>query len=142
MAILRNGFQVLLKDEAGQTGVKIVDDVVSMQHSTTHPVLAPAKSGERIQFQWHFDFENVSRSELMELASRSLVITMRAPFKNLEKPEPADWNDARFKIREWIDEQKRKPQDKVAKARKALESLSDEEKKAILASLLSNNEKE
>jgi hypothetical protein len=128
-------FTILSKDDAASNSVKIAGDVVSLQHATVHPKIAPQSAGQRIQFEWHFDFTDVTREELMEIASRSLVITMRAPFKTLDNPTPEDWNGKRFGVRTWIDDEKRQPQDKVAKTRKLMESLTPEQKEQLLKDL-------
>lgn len=128
-------FRILLKGEKGVNSCKIDGDVVTLQHQTVHPKLAPRETGERISLTWHFDFTDVSRNELLELAARSLVITMRAPFKTLDAPSPSDWDDKTFDVREWIDNEKRKPADKLANARKAFQNLSEDEKAALLEQL-------
>lgn len=129
-------FVILSSDEKAEVGTVINNDIATVKHATVHPKLAPATTKRRIQFTWHFDFTDVTRAELMEIASRSLVITMRAPFKTLDEPRPEDWNDKTFNVREWLDTERRQPADKVANAKKAFDKLSDEQKQAILAELL------
>jgi len=128
-------FRILSKGEKGVNSVKTDGDVVSMQHQTVHPKIAPRATGQRIMLHWTFDFANVSRLELLELAARSLVITFRAPFKTLDEPKVEDWDGKTFNVREWIDNEKRQPQDKVAKARKAFDGLSKEQIKELLADM-------
>jgi hypothetical protein len=128
-------FLILSSDEKATVGTTIEGDTATVHHATVHPKLAPAESKTRIQLTWHFDFADVSREELMEIASRSLVITMRAPFKTLDAPTPEDWNDKTFDVREWLDTERRKPADKVANAKKAFEGLTEDQKTDLLSKL-------
>ena len=133
-------FRILLKGEKGSNSVKTVGDVVEMQHQTVHPKLAPRATGQRIMLHWSFNFADVSRVELMELAARSLVITMRAPFKTLDAPVPTDWDFKQFDVREWIDNEKRKPVDKVAATAKLVNSMTAAERAALLAQLTAGDD--
>ena len=128
-------FRILSKGEKGVNKIMTADDVVRMDHQTVHPKLAPRATGMRIMLHWTFDFANVSRLELLELAARSLVITFRAPFKTLDEPKVEDWDGKTFNVREWIDNEKRQPQDKVAKARKAFDGLSKDQIRELLADM-------
>lgn len=128
-------FRILSKGEKGVNSVKIDGDVVSIQHQTVHPKLAPRATGMRISLHWRFNFAGVTRAELLELAARSLVITFRAPFKTLDNPLPSDWDDKEFNVREWIDNEKRRPKDKVAVAKSLFEGLTAEQKRELLASI-------
>ena len=128
-------FLILSSDEKATVGTTTSGDVATVQHATVHPKLAPTESKTRIQLTWHFDFANVTREELMSIASRSLVISMRGPFKTLDAPTPEDWNDKTFNVREFIDTERRQPRDKVADARKAIAGLTEAQKADLLALL-------
>jgi hypothetical protein len=125
-------FKILSKGEKGINSIKVDGDVVTMQHQTVHPKIAPRKTGQRIMLTWTFDFSKVSRAELIGLASRSLVITMRAPFKALDAPQPEDWDNKTFVVRDWLDYERRQPVDKVAKVRKIFEGLTKDEIEAMM----------
>ena len=128
-------FTIITSDEKATVGTTVHNDVATVQHATVHPKLAPTESKTRIQLTWRFDFKDVSRDELCEIASRSLVITMRAPFKTLDNPSPEEWNGKQFNVREWLDTERRQPADKVGNARKAIEKLSEAERLALLEAL-------
>lgn len=128
-------FTILSSDEKATIGTTVHNDVATVQHATVHPKLAPADTKRRIQLTWHFDYNGVSRDELCELASRSLVITMRAPFKTLDAPEASEWDGRTFNVREWLDTERRQPADKVGSAKKAFDKLSEAERQNLLKEL-------
>lgn len=128
-------FRILSKGEKGVNSCKIDGDVVSLQHQTVHPKLAPRATGQRISLSWKFNFTDVTRLELLELAARSLVITFRSPFKTLDAPTESDWDNVEFNVRKWIDDEKRKPVDKKAVAKAAFEALTDAQKADLIAAL-------
>ena len=128
-------FRILSKGEKGVNKIMTADDVVRMDHQTVHPKLAPRATGMRIMLEWIFDFHNVTRLELLELAARSLVITFRAPFKTLDEPKVEDWDGKTFNVREWIDNEKRKPVDKKLVAASAFKAMSVAEQQEFLKSI-------
>lgn len=128
-------FRILSKGEKGVNSCKIDGDVVSLQHQTVHPKLAPRATGQRISLNWKFDFTDVTRLELLELAARSLVITFRAPFKNLDEPKESDWDNVTFGVRKWIDDEKRKPVNKVEAVKSVFAQMTPEQKAEFLKSI-------
>lgn len=135
-------FRILSKGEKGVNSCQITGDVVKLQHQTVHPKLAPRATGQRISLTWSFNFAEVTRLELLELAARSLVITFRAPFKTLDNPQESDWDNVEFDVRKWIDDEKRKPKDKVQVAKSLFESLTEEQKAELLKTLGVDNDSE
>lgn len=128
-------FRILSKGEKGVNSCKIDGDVVSLQHQTVHPKLAPRATGQRISLLWRFNFAGVTRLELLELAARSLVITFRSPFKTLDAPVQSDWDNVTFDVRKWIDDEKRKPVNKVEAVKSVFSQMTDEQKAEFLRSI-------
>lgn len=74
--------------------VTIEGNVVTRNHVTEH------KNG-KYAGAWHFDFTDCTPDEIMELASRSVLIGSRPKFKASSAPE--EWGDKVFKVRDYID---------------------------------------
>jgi len=116
----------------GEKSVKstvIAGDVVTKQHVTlNHNTKAD------YQLTWKFDFEDISRGELLLVASRALVIALRPEFKAASAAELESWDNRTFSVREYLDSERAKVDD-IEKARRILGKLTPEQREAILAKL-------
>lgn len=68
---------ILKQGEAESRTTQVIGDVVEMHHVTMH------SAAGLVVMDWGFDFTDVDRVKLMELASRSLVIDQRNAWKKL-----------------------------------------------------------
>lgn len=103
-----------------KTTVSLEGNTVTKHHVTEH------KTG-KVECDWTFDFSNVTQEELLELASRDLVIKMRPKFKAIKSSDIPEWKEKTFNVREFLDGAGRS-------------TLSDSEKFARLAGKLSKDE--
>lgn len=79
-----------------------------------------------------FDFDGIGVPQLYRLACRQLVIQLQATFRKAsvaEQNEAAKW-ERTFSVKEMLDSQ-RTPVSDVVKADRALEKLTEDEKKAL-----------
>lgn len=83
---------------------------------------------------WTFDFSGVSQEQLMELASRSVLISYRPTFQKVPANEVDQWADLRISVADFLT-RGRAPVDPKARIRSDLSKLSAEERAAILAEL-------
>ena len=113
---------ILKKGESESRAVSVNGEVVKLHHVTK------TTKGNMV-CEWSFDFKDVSREELIKLASRSLVIDQRPPAKVSKKPE--EWASKEWRVRDLIDNKKRKSANPVEKAAKAL-GLSPEQIEELL----------
>jgi hypothetical protein len=88
------------------------------------------------EFDITFDFSNVSESEIMEQALKSLTITYQQQFRQSQDREKAlAMTSGIVPVKDLI--QGRRPRvSKAEKAEKAIETLSPEEKAALLEKLM------
>jgi hypothetical protein len=139
-------FNIISSDDVADNSVTIDDNIVVMNHTSVHPIHAPAESKRRIQLTWRFDFEGVTRDELLDLAAKHLVIAMRTKFKAADgQPRkrgetvllasPDDWSDRLFSIRDYIDTEKRAPRDAAKEVKNLVAGMSAEKRAALLAQL-------
>lgn len=133
-----NMFTILKKDEQAKNSLVISDDVATIQHTSVHPTVAPKDQGLRAQLTWHFDYTDVTREELVDIATRHLVIQKRTEFKNLDAPGQ-EWDGKSFSVREYLDTERRKPKDRKSEALKAVANLSEEEKAELIQQLTAND---
>lgn len=98
---------------------------VNVKHVTAH------KSGD-YYLTWNFDFTDVTQEQLLDLATRSLVIDARPQFKNCPENEIDSWDDKTFKVADMLVKQRRGKSD-AQKAADLFAKLSPEEQAAIMA---------
>lgn len=89
---------ILKQGEAESRNTGVTDDITSVHHVTKH------KTGD-IVCDWKFDFADVSREQLIRLATRSLVIDARNAFKKLKVVGEAHTHT--YEVAEMIKTQKR-----------------------------------
>lgn len=123
LGVIPMSWNILQNGKKATESVKVEGDVATIQHATVHPVVAPKSKGQRIQLTWTFGYTGVTRKELIELATKTLVIAKRVPFKALDNPDPKDWNGAKFEVRTYLDEERRQPVDLPALVLASLQKL-------------------
>ena len=120
---------IVKQGEKSVKSTEIAGDVVTKRHVTlNHSTKAD------YQLTWLFDFEDVTREELLLVASRALVIALRPEFKQAVAADLGSWDHRTFFVREYLDSERAKVADS-AKARRLFSKLSPEQRASILAQL-------
>ncbi len=109
---------------------KVDGNVVHKHHVTRNN---PTKSA--YEMDWYFDFENVNHDELLELASRDLVIKHRPQFKSAPADTLEGWGNKTFSVREFLDRERRNTLSPEEKVRNAVAKMSPEQKAKLIAEL-------
>ena len=120
------------------TGKSTVADVegctVMCRHLSAHPSLGKQGKGNetpKFDLTWTFDFSGCSQAEILVMAAEQAIIKQRRDFVKVSKPADVDWTDATFDAKELVT-RRASPLDATFKK---AESLSDEEKLALIAML-------
>ena len=92
-------------------------------------------TGKNYKVKWTFDFSNVSKEDLLELASRAAVIAYRKHFRGVEKGEIPRYKELVVDVQKEVVERERKPANPVEKVKKLMEGLGEEEKRKVLEEL-------
>ena len=94
---------VLTKGEQESRTTTTAGDKVTLHHVTQH------KGGKMVVMDWTFDFTDISKTKLMELASRSLVIDQRNAWKKLGEHAATDSKQTKqeFLVSDLLSKQKR-----------------------------------
>ena len=121
--------KIVKQGEKAARAVKIEGDTVTRTHVTLNK---PTKAD--YELTWAFDFSDVSRDELMTIASRAIVIALRPEFKEAPASELGAWDNRTFSVREYLDSERSKVDDSE-KARRLLAKLTPEQREALLAAL-------
>jgi hypothetical protein len=121
--------KIVKQGEKADRSVSIKGDLVTRQHVTLNK---PTKS--EYALTWAFDFSDVTREELLTVASRAIVIALRPEFKAASASELESWDNRTFSVREYLDSERAKVDD-VEKARRILGKLTPEQREAILAQM-------
>ena len=114
-----------------ETIVDEANDQTTIHHVTQH---GKADNAANYQLTWFFDFGDVSRAELLDIATKYLVIQMRPKFKADKDPENDEWNNKTYKVRDYLDKERRK-KSALEKANVAVQKLSKEEKDFLMQQL-------
>ena len=94
----------IIKDgEKGRRDVIVNGDVSTIHHGTKQ-----SKSEPEWQMTWLFDFKDISRDELIGLATKHLVIQHRLAFKKATNVKEGDWDNVVFSVREYLTRERRK----------------------------------
>ena len=112
-----------------------VTKVNAEQKTVTRKHLTQTEKSGDVECEWTFDFAKVSLADMMELASRSVLISRRGTFKKLEKADIEKQKTLTIDVAKYISESGRKPVDKLAVAKKAVGGMTNEEKAALIALL-------
>jgi len=113
--------------ESYERTVSVSGDIVTRKHVTKH------KTGE-VYLTWHFDFSGCTKDQILELASRAVVIGERPRFKVCPQAHIPEWDNKTFDVAAFCarERSKKSPLEKI---QDALGMLSEEEKKALLERL-------
>ena len=114
----------------------VIEVLSETEVKLSHTVQA-SKNDLRIQIEsWTFDFRGVTRSELLQLASRTVKIIKQRDWRvDKYRSNAKIWDNCTFKVRDVIDNLgRRAPVDAVTAAERALDKLSDEQLTALIAS--------
>ena len=105
-------------------------EVVEVVRTTKHN--AEAKGHE---LTWSLNFENVTHEQLLELATRSVVIGIQRTFRT-EKGKPEDWNNRDFDVAEELSRSKQRAKvDPKEAARRLLAGMTEEERDEFLTQI-------
>lgn len=131
--------RIALKGEviSRNTIVDVDENTVLKQHVTFNK---PTQSGYILD--WVFNFSDVSIKELMELASRDLVIKHRPAFKLCPKADLEPWDTKTFSVRDFLDREGGVKLSPVERATRAVAKLSNDERLALIESLESDETEE
>lgn len=110
------------------TKVDVENNTVTKHHVTEH------KTG-KIECNWTFDFINVTPAELLELASRDIVIKHRPKFKVLKLSDVPGWINTTFSVREFLDSSKRSTLTDSEKAVQLMGKMTPEQVDEVLKSI-------
>lgn len=116
------------------------ETIVGKESVTVHHVTQNGFGDDAVNYQlcWLFDFSEVTREELMELAAKHLTINVspgRAAFKKTKNPKADDWDNRTYLVREWLDSERKQRVSKTEKAKRLLSQMTEEEKQELLDSL-------
>lgn len=109
--------------------IKVDGKIVRRHHVTEHRKLG------RVVLDWAFDFDGVSEQDLMVLASRAVLIGARPTFKETTVEDAEKWKERTFSVAEYLQHNREKVTTEQ-KARKALEGLTEEQRKALFEEFL------
>src|SRR3972149_5396048 len=119
--------KIVKQGEKAVKSTAIAGNVVTKQHVTlNHNTKAD------YQLTWKFDFEGISREELLLVASRALVIALRPEFKAASAAELESWDNRTFSVRGYLDSERAKIDD-MEKARRAMRKLTSEQREKLEA---------
>lgn len=121
--------KIVKQGEKAARSVTVNGDMVERVHVTLNK---PTKA--EYQLTWSFNFEDVTREELLIIASRALVIAYRPDFKTTKANDLQAWDNRTFNVREYLDSERAKVDD-LEKVRRLMAKLTPEQKKAILTQL-------
>lgn len=113
------------------TTVDTEKSVVTKHHVTQH---GEGDSKTFHQLTWKFDFSNVTQEQLLELASRDLVIKKRTGFRGIPVKEIPQWDGITFDVAEFMKKERSKLSP-MERAKKAVGNLSEEDRQALLKEL-------
>lgn len=83
---------------------------------------------------WSFDFTDITREQLMDIATRALVIDARPAFKKCDIADIDSWDNKMFIVKDMITKTRSKKSD-ADKIKDLLKGKTPEEIAAILASI-------
>ena len=121
--------KIVKQGEKAERAVLVHGDLVRRVHVTLNK---PTQA--EYQLDWSFDFSDVSREELMTIASRAILIAMRPEFKGAKASELPAWEVKTFSVRDYLDSERAKVDD-VEKARRMIGKLTPEQRAAIRATM-------
>lgn len=102
-------------------------DVMTCKHVTEH------KTG-KMYLTWKLDYTDVTREQLIDLATRSVKIALRPQFKKVPTEQVSSWVARTFSVLEYLEREK-STASPMEKAERNIALLSDAEKAALLKKL-------
>lgn len=124
-------FTVIAQGEqaARSTDVDEGSNVVSVTRTTKHPQLG------RVQHQWTLDFSQVSQADLLELASRTVVINFQRLFRDDGDPQVDRWDQVTIDVQRDMLDRERKPADPKNRIASDWAKLSEDERAQLMEQL-------
>lgn len=101
--------------------------MVSRKHVTRH------KTGD-VYLTWSFDFTDCSQSQILELASRAVLIGTRPEFKKVPAAIIDEWDGRTFNVADFMSRE-RTAKSSPDKVKTMFAGLSDDEKADLLKDL-------
>lgn len=123
----------IIDGESYERSVSVKDGIVTRKHVTEH------KSG-KVYLTWHFDFADVTAAQVMELASRAVLIGERPKFKKVPDGDIDSWGNKIFHVADFLSRERSKATP-LEKARNLAAGLSPEDAEALLEQLRSTVER-
>lgn len=125
---------IVKQGEKRVVGTKIVgSDTVEVKHVTMNK-----PSNTHYAMKWSFDFSNVSREDLMKLATRALVIDQRPKFKDEKDSKKLEtWDNRTFSVAKILAKERARVSAEE-KATRAVTALPESEQIALLKQLLAS----
>jgi predicted Ser/Thr protein kinase len=104
--------KTVLKGEEVKKYVRIDGDIVTRHHVTEHKIL------DHVELTWVFDFKGVPHSQIIELASRAVLIGSRPRFKKTSVKDAESWDDKTFNVLDFLARERAKltPRERAARA--------------------------
>lgn len=103
-----------------------------------HTVKPEKDSPVRYELNWTFDFSDVTASEMLALAGRTVLITQQAAWRKLptdkERLNEETVDNVTYRVRDMLD-QKRSAADPKTKVIRAAEKMSKAERAEMIAAL-------
>ncbi len=109
---------------------KVDGDTVHKHHVTLNKT-----TKSMYELDWYFDFTDVSHDELLELASRDLVIKHRPQFKSAPVDALESWAKRTFSVREFLNRENRSKLSPDERAHRAIDKLDDAGKQRMIDKL-------
>ena len=140
-----------MKTNEKKTNVNSVTDVIQtiakeekfsgstvVKENIVHTTLTCKESSDSVVrhvLHWGFDFEHVSRDALLKLAEQTIRIRMQNQWRQDSKREDAQkYDNVTFDVNELLTVKRQNAVDPVQKAQKIIQGMSEDDKKAFLAS--------
>lgn len=108
--------------------VRVSGESVIRKHVTEHRKLG------KVFLTWTFNFEGVSKEDILVLASRAVLIGARPTFKETSIEDAEGWKDRTFSVADYLKHNREKVTTEE-KARRALGALTPEQRAALLREL-------
>lgn len=122
----------LLHNEEFKRAVSIDEKkgIVTRKHVTE------SKSHGEVDCEWTFDFSKVTERELLEMASRSVLISYRPGFKKMNREDLEKNATQTIDVRTWIDSQGRSTKSAIEKVEAILPKLTKDELEQVQSMFL------
>ena len=118
-------------DEQGTLNVSVEGKIATVRHT----VRPDSGSSNRFNLEWRFDFADVSQKELVELATRTVLIRKQGEWRKAQDRMNATvWDNVVFAVRDILDS-KRKTADPFQRLMSQIGKMSAGEKAAIMKTL-------